>query len=384
MTAGVCLFAVALAVAQPAPGTEHPNDRGPSDTPEAEAMRKRVAQDKVKVDFLRKEESSILKGLEQLDRSLAEKSRKVKSLAEDVKKLERTVVKLDAQLASSEAELAQIRADAGRRVAAMHRLRRTRITEVFREVRSPLELRRLRERLRVVLAYDSALVTRAHAVTDGVRMIRDDATAKRDALTALRASLAQEIEDAAMLRAERAALLEAIRKEKRASERLQNELVAAAKRLERELGVVRGAGPLPELGPGGFDAQQGKLPWPVMGRVEVPFGKKVDPGSGMVMVAKGIDIRAPIAEPVRAVFGGTVAFADWFEGFGRLVILEHEGGFYTLYAHLEDLEVSKGQRVNAFQVIGLVGDSGSTKGAYLYFEIRKGRDAVDPMKWLVD
>src|SRR5262249_15466529 len=99
-------------------------------------------------------------------------------------------------------------------------------------------------------------------------------------------------------------------------------------------------------------------------------------------VQKGIDIRAPIASTVRAVFDGDVAFAGWFEGFGRLVILEHPGGYYTLYAHLESLEVSKGMHVNAYQVVGLVGDSGSTKGAYLYFELRRGRDAVDPLEWL--
>ncbi|MFW5655954.1 MAG: murein hydrolase activator EnvC family protein, partial [Roseicyclus sp.] len=127
--------------------------------------------------------------------------------------------------------------------------------------------------------------------------------------------------------------------------------------------------------------QRGRLPWPVVGRVEVPFGKKVDPDSGMVLLSRGLDIRAHLSAPVRAVFPGRVVYAASRAGFGRLAIVDH-GGFYTLYAHLESFAVRAGDPVAAQQVLGHVGDSGSTKGAYLYFEIRKGRDPVDPIRWL--
>lgn len=349
---------------------------------EFEAMRKRVAQDRVRVRFLEHEEASILGGLQGLDRALSEKHRTAKKLFDQIKKLESTIELLDREIAENEESLADVRERAGVRAAGMHRLQRTRLSDLFQHIRDPQRVRRLRDYLRRVLSYDAELISTARKASDGARSARDKAKARQEELASTKLKLETEVEDGAMLREERSALLDAVRKERKASQRLANEIVSASKRLEKELGVVRGLGPEPEPAPGGFDAQQGKLPWPVVGRVEVPFGKKVDPGSGMVMVQKGIDVRAAIASDVRAVFKGRVAYAEWFEGFGRLVILEHDGGFYTLYAHLESIEVEKGQSVNAYQVIGLVGDSGSTKGAYLYFEVRRGKDPVDPLRWL--
>lgn len=364
------LFLVALMIAQ-ADGSE-----------EFDAMRKRVAQDRVRVRFLQREESSILGGLNELDRALSDKHRKTKKLFDQIRKLESTIALLDQEIAENEEALADVRERAGVRAAGMHRLQRTRLSDLFQHIRDPQRVRRLKDYLRRVLTYDAELIAVARKASDGARTARDQAKARQEEMAATRSSLETEVEEGAMLREERSALLDAVRKERRASERLANEIVSASKRLERELGVVRGLQPAPDAAPGGFDAQQGKLPWPVVGRVEVPFGKKVDPASGMVMVQKGIDVRAPIAAEVRAVFAGRVAFAEWFEGFGRLVILQHEGGFYTLYAHLESIEVQKGSTVNQYGVVGLVGDSGSTKGAYLYFEVRRGKDPVDPLRWL--
>ena len=66
----------------------------------------------------------------------------------------------------------------------------------------------------------------------------------------------------------------------------------------------------------------------------------------------------------------------------RTVILAHEGGWYTLYAHLESVLAPPGAEVRQFQVVGLVGDTGTTKGPHLHFQIRRGRDPVDPLNML--
>jgi murein hydrolase activator len=370
-----------LAVGQPMPVPERSVER--NDTPEWEALRRRVAQDKIKMQFLRREEASILQGLENLDRALSEKKKKTQDIGAEIGKIEKRIATLDQEIAKNEAETRVLRGKAGKRAAAMHRLRRTRLRDIIARVNQPSEARRLRDRLRLVLAYDADLISASRSASESARSFKAELGDKRKQLDENKKTLEAEVEETAVLREERAALLEGVKKERSASERLGAELAAAAKKLEKELGTVRGQSEAPDPAPGGFAVQQGKLPWPVAGRVEVPFGKKVDPASGMVMVQKGIDIRAAIATPVRAVFGGTVVYAAWFEGFGRLVIIDHGGGYFTLYAHLEDLEVKKGQAINAYQVVGLVGDSASTKGAYLYFEIRSGKDAVDPLKWLV-
>ena len=85
---------------------------------------------------------------------------------------------------------------------------------------------------------------------------------------------------------------------------------------------------------------------------------------------------------MRAIYPARVVFADVFQGYGRLVILDHGGSYYTLYAHLDSLKAIKGLRVEQGETVGTLGDSGSLKGPYLYFEVRKRGRAVDPERWV--
>ena len=254
----------------------------------------------------------------------------------------------------------------------------------MREARDPIEARLIRDRFRFVLAHDTHLLRAARTADDAFADAQAGLETARASFEAAKGQLVAEIEEEALLEEERRALAEAVRDERRAAERLLRELAGAARSLEREMTRLRGTEPAPEAVPGGFAAQRGRLPWPATGRVEVTFGKRVDPRSDVVLLSKGIDVRADANSPVRAVFDGKVAFAGTFEGYGRMVIIAHAGGYHTLYAHLERSVVSVGDAVAQHRVIGYVGDSGSTKGTYLYFELRQGREAVDPLRWLDD
>lgn len=350
--------------------------------PEYEAIRKRLAQDRVKMKYLQKEEGSILSSLVQLERAIEQKQREVKRLTARIEVIERRLAELETSIAANETVLVSLRDQVGKRAAAMQRLRRTNLSALVRKAREPGAVRRLQDRLRMVLGYDADLVRNARTASSKDRQLHGELGSEEKALTENKAALETETAQALELRDDRAALLEAVKNERKNAERLAGELQRAAKRLEQELGVMHGQEGGDELVAGGFSAQRGRLPWPVPGRVEVTFGKKVDPASGMVMAQKGIDVRASFGHDVRSVFEGKVVYASWFDGFGRLLVLEHPDGFYSLYAHLESFAADVGQRINTQQVIGTVGDSGSTKGPYLYFEIRKGKEPVDPLAWL--
>ncbi len=350
--------------------------------PDYDAIRKRIAQDRVRVEYLKREESSILRGLMDLEQGIREKQRSMDELAALSKRIEEKIHGLDEKIEIKERELAKLRVLAGRRAAAMHRIRRTSIASILARISDQSEVRRVRDRLRFVLAYDAGLIRSARDASTEDKNLKAELAGEQNRFAELSAGLAEETEQALLLKAERAALLDAIRSEKQTYQRLARELKSAAKRLEKELTRVRGLEPAPEPAEGGFGAQKGRLPWPATGRLEMTFGKKVDPESSMVMVSKGLDVRAAQSTPIRAVFGGAVVYADALEGYGLLAIIDHGGSWYTLYAHCESLDVRVGQKVNQYQVIGYVGDSGSTKGAYLYFEIREGKKPVDPLLWL--
>jgi len=74
--------------------------------------------------------------------------------------------------------------------------------------------------------------------------------------------------------------------------------------------------------------------------------------------------------------------AGWFHGYGNLIIIDHGDGYFSLMAHLGTLARAKDDEVRRGDVVGTVGDSGSLKGTYLYFELRQGQKPLDPQRWL--
>jgi len=82
------------------------------------------------------------------------------------------------------------------------------------------------------------------------------------------------------------------------------------------------------------------------------------------------------------VWSGKVAHAGWFRGFGNLLIVDHGNGMFSLMAHLDQLHKGLGDPVKAGEQVGTVGETGSLKGPYLYFELRDGQRPLDPERWL--
>jgi septal ring factor EnvC (AmiA/AmiB activator) len=127
-------------------------------------------------------------------------------------------------------------------------------------------------------------------------------------------------------------------------------------------------------------AFRGSLPWPVAGRVRVPFGPRKHARFDTYTVHNGLEIEAPPETPVRAVHEGTVAYADRFHGYGSMVVLDHGGKHYSLYAHLGEVAVKLGERVAAGAVLGAAGEG--LEGPGVYFEMRFQGRAEDPTEWL--
>jgi murein DD-endopeptidase MepM/ murein hydrolase activator NlpD len=123
-------------------------------------------------------------------------------------------------------------------------------------------------------------------------------------------------------------------------------------------------------------AERGRLRWPVKGLLYSRFGMRQGQRHD------GIDVAAPEGAPVTAAADGTVVYAGQQSGYGHVVILRHPGGLLTLYAHNARVLVSEGSRVKAGEAIARVGQSGSTTGPHLHFEVREGTRPRDPLLYL--
>ncbi len=117
---------------------------------------------------------------------------------------------------------------------------------------------------------------------------------------------------------------------------------------------------------------------PLRAPVSSEFGIRRDPFTRQLRFHKGLDLAAPIGTEVRAALGGEVVFAGFKAGYGNTVIIEHPEGLETIYAHLDEVNVKKGEAIDSDSVLGIVGHSGRSTGPHLHFEVSRWGEPVDP------
>ena len=136
---------------------------------------------------------------------------------------------------------------------------------------------------------------------------------------------------------------------------------------------------LPVESAGGISDVVGELAWPVSGTIVNDFGQQ---RAGGELSWNGVVVGAPGGTPIRAIYHGQVVYADWLPGNGLLVIVDHGGGYMSLYGHNEAILKTSGDWVASGEVIAYVGDSGGQSQTALYFEIRRDGEPIDPHPWM--
>lgn len=158
-------------------------------------------------------------------------------------------------------------------------------------------------------------------------------------------------------------------------------LESQAQSLEKLIAELRKAlADVPVAKKAPFEPLRGKLPWPVQqGKVLARFGQ---PRAGGSLRWQGMLIGTARGARVRAPYAGQVVYADWLPGMGLMIVVDHGGGYMSLYGHNQELFRKVGDTVAAGDVIGAVGDTGGHDQPALYFEVRRGREPVNPEIWL--
>jgi len=212
-------------------------------------------------------------------------------------------------------------------------------------------------------------------------LVRERIAAEGDRIKGLEARREQELESLRGAQERRTRAVASIEQQIKSQGGQLKRLESQARGLEKLIADLRKAlanPPVAKKAP--FEPLKGRLPWPVQqGKVLARFGQ---PRAGGSLRWQGMLIGTDRGARVRAPYAGRVAYADWLPGMGLMIVLDHGGGYLSLYGHNDELFRKVGEPVAAGDVIGSVGDSGGNDQSALYFEVRRGREPVNPEIWL--
>lgn len=223
----------------------------------------------------------------------------------------------------------------------------------------------------------AAKIAEIQGIVAELEVAAEAEAAERERLAALEAQSRQQLSTVDAARNQRSRALKSMN----AQIRNRSDSIAKLKReaaaLEKLVADLRRAmSDLPPTGGQAFEKVRGRLNWPVAGKIIARFGQAR--GGGLKW--NGVMIEAARGTPVKALYDGRIAYADWLPGMGLLVIVDH-GGYMSLYAHNEQIYKAVGASVSGGDAISTVGDTGGRSVPGLYLEIRRGSKAVDPVPW---
>jgi septal ring factor EnvC (AmiA/AmiB activator) len=374
--AGALLFVAVLAAAGGAGAAEDEDAR-------LEALRRAIEEHRERVTGFERRERGLLETVEEIDKALSALRQDAAAARGEAQDARARLAALEVEIGKLEESLVSTRAAMSVRAVALYKagdLGPIRALFAAENLREALERAEVLQRL---LTHDQRLLRRFRVEAEALGTARSSAQEASATLEAAADRLARRADEVEREQAARRQLLASVRSDRRRSRAALNELEAAAKALEETLAHLQDE-PRDVPLPGGtaFAARRGQLEPPVEARVAETFGRVVDSEFQTETFRKGIEFRTEIGDAVYSVGDGLVRFAGWFRGYGKIVILDHGDDYFTVSGHLDEIEVAVGDRVREGDRIARAGETGSLLGPKLYFELRRGGQALDPADWL--
>jgi septal ring factor EnvC (AmiA/AmiB activator) len=347
---------------------------------EYKTIQKKMAEQKKKLSETQKRESSILTEIDSVNVNLETIEDSLRKYRRALRRTESEIKTVNADIAKIKSRLARQKEWIRRRLRAMQRSEYSTDTlALLLAARDLSEMMRIWKYLESIALYEHKVLSDYRDTLRGL----DEKNAELESLRRELRMTSQKVKTEEIKLEEKKkskeVLLSSVREEKALHQKMIRELREASKRL---LDLIRESAKTDTYTGKGFSKLKGKLPWPVIGRVAIPYGPQRDPQFETPVFRNGIHIRTSADADARAVHSGKVIFAEWFKGFGQLVIVNHGGGYHSLYGNLSEIFSHVGDIIKRNQVIGKVGTSGILNAPGLYFEIRYKGKPLDPSQWL--
>jgi len=336
-------------------------------------IKKEISVTKKKEKEIRGKESSILGNLHLLEVELYQKEKELKQMETQVVQTQERLRQTKHQIVMLSKGMERTKEELFSRLIALYKMGRIPAEGFLLTSQSYLDLLRLDKYLRVIIDYDARLVE-THRYQMALKgryqdeLIQDQVQWQRNI-----SEIEKKKKEITKVSGEKRALLKSIQNQKVVTQKVIVELEERAKGLQTFIDKLEREKSLLAYGKSKHETLKGKLTPPVHGKVLSLFKEKGQ---------NGIEIKAPMGAEIRAVLSGKVLYADWFKGFGNIVIIDHGDHTFTVSGYCSELLKKPGDAVSQGEAIALVGSAGSLKGPCLYFEIRHHGKPQDPMGWL--
>lgn len=357
-------------------------------TADAEIIEKKLRQAEAELASISLKEKEVLEAFNAADEALNGARRHVRAAKAEMADVQEKINAAQKRSSALEEEILLEEQYVAKRLTALYKLNWVGKIQLLATADSFFDFVRRKGALEKILAQDEALLEALNRKQSELDALLTRLNTRRAEKRALESTLKKRVAKLSEQQSRRKSVLQTIRSKKslelaalKALRKSARELDATIERIEPvKPDVMVSNAPNRQDKP--FKAYKGLLSWPVKGKIISFFGPYRDKKFAITNFQSGINIRAERGEPIRSVSDGHVIFSNWFKGFGNMMIIDHGGHYYTVYAHLEEVFKVKGDRVDKGEVIATVGDSGSMKGPALHFEVRHHGKPIDPLKWI--
>ena len=358
------------------------------------ALKTEINQLRLKIKTAESRERSASTRISSLDEEISLTAKLIRSLKSEEEKTRKRILQLKSDILKNENELESLRARYKKRVVNSYRKGRlTDLEKVFSsttwrqaiyrtqylKIISDIEKKLTNKIERLLIQISQQKLELEAVLRNNLKLVRD----KQQQISSYRNMRIDREKELNRIRNDKKALSNYI-EEKEAGiiqlESIIKKVLEDKARFERELRIRKQQEALKTKS---FKALKGQLPWPAEGRIIAKFGRQWNSKLKTTTENPGIDIKGQPGSPIRTVLGGVVTTITYIRGYGTTIIVDHGGGFYTVYSHVTNIQTVVDGQVQNGDIIAYMGDSGSINGSKLHFEIWGKGQKLDPEKWLI-
>ena len=358
------------------------------------ALKTEINQLRLKIKTAESRERSASTRISSLDEEISLTAKLIRSLKSEEEKTRKRILQLKSDILKNENELESLRARYKKRVVNSYRKGRlTDLEKVFSsttwrqaiyrtqylKIISDIEKKLTNQIEKLLIQISQQKLELESVLRNNLKLVRD----KQQQISSYRDMRIDREKELNRIRNDKKALSNYI-EEKEAGiiqlESIIKKVLEDKARFERELRIRKQQEALKTKS---FKALKGQLPWPADGRIIAKFGRQWNSKLKTTTENPGIDIKGQPGSPIRTVLGGVVTTITYIRGYGTTIIVDHGGGFYTVYSHVTNIQTVVDGQVRNGDIIAYMGDSGSINGSKLHFEIWGKGQKLDPEKWLI-